>query len=51
MGTLHVVQYTFFILSCSILPIMRKVSNKSFRESQNTHFVFGKGFPRPKSFG
>jgi len=33
-------QYTFFIISCSILLKMRKVADKSCRENQNTHFVF-----------
>ena len=40
MGTLHEDQYTFVIISCSVLIRMRNVSDKSCRENQNTHFMF-----------
>jgi len=30
----------FFIISRSVLLIMRNISNKSYRENQNTHFMF-----------
>jgi len=39
-------QYTFLIISCSVLLIMRNVSDKSCRENQNTHFTFNKLFPK-----
>jgi len=38
--TLHEDQYTFLIISRSVLLRMRNVSDKSCRENQNTHFVF-----------
>jgi len=40
MGTVHEDQYTFFIISSSVLLRMRSVSDKRCRENQNTHFVF-----------
>ena len=46
MGTLHEDQYTFFIISLSDLLTMRNVSDKRFRETQNTHFVSCKFFPK-----
>jgi hypothetical protein len=39
-GTVHEDLYTFMIISLSILLRMRNVSDKSFRENQNTHFMF-----------
>jgi len=39
-GTLHAVQYTFMIISLSILLRTRNVSENSCRENQKTHFVF-----------
>jgi len=39
-GTLHEDQYTFIIISRSVHLIKRNVSDKSCRESKNTHFVF-----------
>jgi len=39
-GTLREGQYTFLIFSLSFLVKMRNVSNKSRRETRNTHFVF-----------
>ena len=38
------VQYTFLIISRSFLLGMRNVSDKLFRENQNTHFVISKFF-------
>ena len=39
MGTIRDNQYTFLILSYSILLRMRNVSDKSCRENQNTYFM------------
>jgi hypothetical protein len=39
-GTLQEHQYTFFIISRSVLLEMRNVSDKRCRENQNTHFLF-----------
>jgi hypothetical protein len=44
-GTLHEDQYTFYIISCSFLLIMRNASNTSCRENQNTHFMVSNFFP------
>jgi len=38
-GTLHEDQHTFLILSRSVLPRMRNVSDKSCRENKKTHFM------------
>jgi len=43
-GILHEDQYTFLIISRSVLLRMRNISDKSCRENQNIHFVFG-NFP------
>jgi len=43
-GTLHADRYTFLIISRSVLPRMRNVSDKSCTENQNTHFVFSNIF-------
>jgi len=43
-GTLHEDQYTFLIISRSVIPRMRNVSDKICREDQNTHFVFSNFF-------
>jgi len=40
----------FVIISLSVLPRMRNVSDKSCRENQNTHFVFSKCFPKVAPF-
>jgi hypothetical protein len=45
-GTLHADRHTFMIISRSILLRLRNVSDKSCRENQNTHFVFGDFFPK-----
>jgi len=44
MGTLRDDQYTFLIISRSVLLRTRNVSDKSCREHQNTHFVFNNFF-------
>jgi len=43
-STLHEDQYTFLIISLSVLLTMRNVSDKSCRVNQNTHFVFSNIF-------
>jgi len=45
-GSLHEDQYTFFIVSRSVLLRMRNVSDKSCRENQNTQFLFNTFFFR-----
>ena len=40
MGTLHEDQYTFLIISHSVLPRIRTILDKRGRENQNTHFMF-----------
>jgi len=40
MGIFHEGQYTFFIITHSVLLRTRNVSDKSCRENQNTHFMF-----------
>ena len=42
-GSLQEDQYTFLIVSCTVLR-MRNVSDKSCRENQNTHIVFNDFF-------
>jgi len=44
MGTLHGDPNIVFIISRSDLLRMRNVSDKSWRENQNTHFVFSNFF-------
>jgi len=39
-GTLHEDQYTFFIISHSVLLRIRNILDKHGRENQNTHFMF-----------
>jgi hypothetical protein len=43
-GTLHEDRYIFLIVSRSVLLRMRNVSDKSCRESPNTHFAFSNFF-------
>jgi len=45
-GTSYEDQYTFFIISCSVLLRMRNISDKSCRENQNTHFMFNNCFQK-----
>ena len=44
MGTLHQDIHTFVIISHRIIIKMRNVSDKSYRESQKTRFVFNNLF-------
>ena len=46
MSTLREAQYTFLIISRSVLLRMRNVSDKTCRESQNTHFIFNNIFQK-----
>ena len=50
MGTLHEDRYTFVIIPQSFLLRMRNVSNKNFRENQNTHFMFNICFTKIMPF-
>jgi len=43
-GTLHVDQYTFLIISRSVLLIIRKFWDKSYGKNQNTYFIYNKVF-------
>jgi len=43
-GTLHEDQYTFLIISCSVLLRMRNVSVKSWGENQSTYFMVNNVF-------
>jgi hypothetical protein len=44
-GTLHeAYQYTFLIISRSVILVIINVTDKSCRENQNTYFVFNKHF-------
>jgi len=49
MGTLHEDQYTFMIIPCSVLLIVRNVSDKSCRENQSTYLMFNFFFSSHKS--
>jgi hypothetical protein len=49
-GTLCGDQFTFLIISRSVLLRMRNVTDKSCRGNQNTHFLFGNVFPKIVSF-
>jgi hypothetical protein len=48
-GTLHDDKYRFFIISRSILLRMRNVSVKSYRQNQNTQFMFNNPPPPPEN--
>ena len=48
MGTLYVDLSTFMIICHSVLLRMRKISDKSCRENQNTHFMFSNPAHHPK---
>jgi len=41
MGTLHEDVRTFMIISRSVLLRVINISDKSYKEYQNTHFMFG----------
>jgi len=43
-STLHEDQYTFFIISRSVLLLKRNISGKICRDNQSTHFVFSNFF-------
>jgi hypothetical protein len=43
-GTLHEDQYTFLIISHSILLRMRNTSDKFVEKTKNTQFMFNKDF-------
>jgi hypothetical protein len=43
-GTLHKDQYTFFVISCSVLLRIRNILGKICKENQKTLFVFSKVF-------
>jgi hypothetical protein len=49
-GTVPEGRYIFLIMSGWILVRMRNTSDKSFRENQNTHFVFSNSFPKNRDF-
>jgi len=40
MSTVHVDQYTFLVVSCSVFIGRRSVSDKSCGENQSTHCMF-----------
>jgi len=44
MGTVYEDQYTFVIISHSFPLSMKNISDKSYGEIQNTHFVFSNFF-------
>ena len=44
MGTLHENQYTFLIISRSVMLRMKNVSNKLCRDTRNTHVLFSNFF-------
>ena len=48
--TLHENLHIFMTISCLILLRMRNVSDKSYREIQNTHFTLNYVFPRRVPF-
>jgi len=50
MGTLHEDQYTFSIITHTVLLRMRNVSNKIYRENKDTHFMFNNIFFLQKLF-
>ena len=43
-GTLYEDQYTFLIISSSVLLGIENVSDKNFRENQNTYFPLNNDF-------
>jgi len=44
MGTLYEDQYTFLIISLSVILRMRNVSDKSYIGNQNAHFMLNNVF-------
>ena len=49
-GTLHEDQCIFMIIFRSVLPRMRNISDKFWRENQNTHFIFSNFFSKNVPF-
>jgi len=49
-GTLHEDQYTFCIISRSVLLRKGNVSDNSCRENENTHFIFENFFSETVPF-
>jgi len=45
-GTLHEDQFTFSIISPSVLLIMKNISYESYTETQNTYYTFNNFFSR-----
>jgi len=45
-GALHEDQYTFWIISRSVLLQIRKVSGESSTENRNSHLTFNNGFSK-----
>jgi hypothetical protein len=45
--TLHEDRYTFLIIPRSVFLRMRNISDKSYRENQNPHFLFNIFFKKP----
>ena len=45
-GTLHEDVFTFMAVSRSVLPRMRNVLEKSYRENQNTHIMLNNVFQK-----
>jgi len=49
-GTSHEDQYTFWIISRSVLVRMRNALDESCRENENIHFVFNNLFSNDMPF-
>jgi len=45
-GTLHEDRYILMKICCSFILKMRNVSDETYGENQNTHFMFKKVFPK-----
>jgi hypothetical protein len=45
-GTLREEQCVFVTTSRSVIPEIRKISDRNFRENQNTHFMLNKLSPK-----
>jgi len=48
-STLHDDQYTYFIISHSFLLRIINVSDKSYKENRNTHFMINNFFPKNRA--
>jgi len=46
MLTLHEDQQAFLVVSRSVLLRLNSISDKSYRENQNLHFIFCNGFSK-----